>query len=254
MEDDIADEFMEYDDDAGGRNTQFGGRGILSTGGGNPPGQGLVKFVIVNFMPDLLFYQDSFVNESNLEGRVRLWSDLDVVQKFRLRFNWQQGGQLRSGRFQRDRRLDFWTSVTRIQHPFQWGKLRFTPQYKFMLLRLEDRERQVRLRSELRSIPILRLEYALSPRTTLRAGMQGFGPLPYRRRDDTSERQSFEQHTSFLSLINTSAYFGYELVTLMGFAKDTQKFDTKYRDQRNLKTLEFFVRAFIGFAGFGPAI
>ena len=254
VKDDIADEFMEFDDDAGGRNTQFGGRGILTTGGGTPPGNGLVKFVIVDFIPDLLFYQDSFVNESNLEGRVRLWPDLDVVQKFRLRFNWQQGGELRSGRFQRDRRLDFWTSVTRIQHPFQWGKLLFTPQYKFMLLRLEDREREVRLRSELRSIPILRLEYALSPRTTLRAGMQGFGPLPYRRRDDTSERKSFEQRTSLLSMINTSAYFGYELVTLAGFAKDTQKFDTKFRDQRNFKTLEFFVRAFIGFSGFGPAI
>ena len=227
------------------------GRGILTTGGGNPPGQGLVKFVIVDFMPDLLFYQDSLVNESNLEGRVRLWSGLDVVQKFRLRFNWQQGGQLRSGRFQRDRRLDFWTSVTRIQHPFQWGKLRFTPQYKFMLLRLEDRERQVRLRSELRSIPILRLEYALSPRTTLRAGMQGLGPLPYRRRDDTSERNSFEQRSSFLSLINTSPYFGYELVTIVGVSKDTQKYDTKFRDQRNLETLEFFVRALIGFTEFG---
>ena len=145
------------------------------------------------------------------------------MQKFRLRFNWQQGGQLCSGRFQRDRRLDFWTSVTRIQHPFQWGKLRFTPQYKFMLLRLEDRERQVRLRSELRSIPILRLEYALSPRTTLRAGVQGLGPLPYRHRDDTSERNSFEQRSSFLSLINTSPYFGYELVTIVGVSKDTQK-------------------------------
>ena len=40
-------------------------------------------------------------------------------------------------------------------------------------------------------------------------------------------------------------------MTLMGFAKDTQKFDTKYRDQRNLETLEFFVRAFIGFTEFG---
>ena len=50
------------------------------------------------------------------------------------------------------------------------------------------------------------LEYALLPRTTLRAGVQGLGPLLYRRRDDTSERQSFEQHTSFLSVINTSAY------------------------------------------------
>ena len=43
-------------------------------------------------------------------------------------------------------------------------------------------------------------------------------------------------------------------MTLMGVAKDTQKYDTKFRDQRNLKTLEFFVRAFIGFSGFGPAI
>ena len=252
VEDDIADEYMEYNDDAGPRNTTWS-RGIVYLPSLRE-GEGLVKFLRIDFIPDLLFYQDSFVNASNLEGRARLWSGLEVVQKFRLRFNWQQGGELRSGLFQRDRRLDFWTSVTRIQHPFQWGKLLFTPQYKFMLLRLEDRERQVRLRSELRSIPILRLEYALSPRTTLRAGVQGFGSLPYRRRDDTSERKSFEQRTLFLTLTNSTSYFGYDLVTIVGFARDKQKFDSAYKDYRNFETHEFFVRALVGFTEFGQLL
>ena len=82
------------------------------------------------------------------------------------------------------------------------------------------------------------------PRTLLRVGVQGFGPLPYRRRDDTSERRSSEQHTTFFSLTNTSPYFGYELVTIVGFT----------RDHRNFETFEFFVRALVGFTEFGRPI
>ena len=253
VQDDIVDEFMEFDDDAGARDTLFGSRGVQYLPDA-PLGQGIVKFLAVDFKPDLLFYQESFVNESYLEGRAQLRSGLDLVQQLRVRFNWQQGGKLRRGPFQRDRRLDFWTSVTRVQYSFQLGQLRFTPQYKLLLLRLEDQERNVRLRSELRSIPILRLEYALSPRTLLRAGVQGFGPLPYRRRDDTSEGRSFEQRTTFFSLTNSSPYFGYELVTIVGIIRDQQKFDSGFRDHRSFETLEFFVRALVGFTEFGRPI
>ena len=142
VQDDIADEFMESDDDAVARDTLFGSCGVQYFPDA-PLGQGIVKFLSFDFKPDLLFYQDSYVNKSYLEGHARLGSGLDLVQQFRLRFNWQQGGKLRRGPFQPKRRLDFWTSITRVQYSLQFGKLSFTPQYKLMLLRLQDQERNV---------------------------------------------------------------------------------------------------------------
>ena len=73
----------------------------------------------VEFLPDQLFYRDSVVSDTYVEGRMMPWSSLELVQKLRGRFNWQQGGQ-RHGIFQRQRRVDFWTSVSRVQYVWNW--------------------------------------------------------------------------------------------------------------------------------------
>ena len=121
-------------------------------------------------------------------------------------------------------------------------------------MRQVDRERDVRLQSELRSIPILRVEYPLLTRTHLRVGFQGLGPLPYRRRDDTSDRNSFEQRTAFLSLTNSSRYFGYELITIMGVNTDKIEYDSPFLDDRDTDTRTYFVRVLLGFSEFGRPI
>ena len=253
IEDDIPDEIMVFDDDAGPRDVQFGGRGIAYS---RPvqQGFGLPVHMVVEFLPDQLFYRDSVVSDTYAQGRVSPWSSLELVQKLRGRFNWQQGGKLHGSIFQRQRRVDFWTSASRIQYVWRWGKLTVTPQYKFMLLRLVDRERDVRLQSELRSIPILRVEYPLLTRTHLRIGFQGLGPVPYRRRDDTSKRNSFEQRTAFASLTNSSRYFGYDLITTVGLNADKIDYDSPFLDDRDIHLRTFFVRVIVGFTEFGRPI
>ena len=252
IQDDIADEIMVFDDDAGPRDVRFGSRGIAYL---RPvqEGFGLPVHMVVEILPDQLFYRDSIVSDSYVQGRVVPWPSLEIVQKLRGRFNWQQGGKVH-GLFQRQRRVDFWTSTSRIQYEGRWGKLTVTPKYKLLLLRLVDREREVRLQSELRSIPILRVEYPLLTRTNLRVGFQGFGPIPYRRRDDTSKRNSFEQRTVFVSITNSSRYFGYDLVTTMGFNADRIEYDSPFLDDRDFHLRTFFVRVLLGFTEFGRPI
>ncbi len=253
VQDDIPDEYLvmnELSDRT--RIFSFGG---LSAGNN-------IGFILVNkppiftshFAPDRLFYQDSYVNETYLEGRFNPWSTLDVVQKVRFRTNWQQGGRLYNGRFQLGRRLDLWTWVNRVQYTRRWGRLSLTPQYKFMRLSLRDARRGNHLRSELRSIPILRLEYALLRRTSLRAGVQGWGGLPYRRREHRSQRDSFTQRTAFVTLINRSKYFGYELVTLVGVTRDEKIYDAEFERLRTFDSWSFFARALVGFTELGRPI
>ena len=253
VQDDIADEYVATDD-RGDRTRNFSFRGL---GRGNVIDAFIHDYPPVfssRFVPDLLFYQDSYVNESYLEARLRPLPALDLVQKLRLRFNWQQGGRLHNGLFQKERRLDFFTLVSRAGYTLRWGRLKVTPQYKLMLLRLMDRERGRAVRDELRSIPILRLEYPLLLRTTLRAGAQGWGPMPYRRHDRVAGRFSFEQRTAFLTLTNSSRYFGYELYTIVGLNKDGKEYDLAFQNFQGFDGWSFFVRCLVGFTEFGRPI
>ncbi len=204
-------------------------------------------------VPDLLAYRDSFVNEGYLEGSFERHR-LSVVQKLRLRINWQQGGELRPGLFQRRRRLDLLTWVSRVGKSWSWSsRMELTAQHKQMLFLQFDHDRGRAVQHEKRSIPILRLRFQLLPRTNLRLGLQGLGPLPYRVADNTGSESS-KRWTAFSTLTNRTSYFGYEMVTIVGLAKDKRRFDEEFRSNRNFHSWSFFVRGLVGFAEFGQPI
>ncbi len=251
VRDDIGDEFVA-NHETPTRDGAWGDQGLtfhsVRTGAFLPP-----RFTNF-FRLDALLYQDSYVNETYVEGWFHPGSTLKLVQKLRLRLNWQQGGPVRPGVVQRQRRLDFWTWVSGTEYTWRWAKWSVTPQYKFMLLHLMDQERNQALRTEIRSIPIVRFAYPLMSRTVLQGGIQGWGPLPYRLEDratEAAESNSFEQRTAFVTLTNRSRYFGYELVTIIGIHKDKKEFDTPFQDLRSFDTWSFFVRALVGFTEYG---
>jgi hypothetical protein len=254
VRDDIRDEFVTLDDTPI-RNLQFDVNG-LTLNSSFPSAQLFDKPPLfeTRFVPDILSYQDSYVNETYMDLRLNPFSTLKVSQKLRARFNWQRGGELYNKTFQQKRRLDFWTSMTRVEFARHWRRLSLTTQYKLMFLRLRDQERNTNLLSEIRSIPILRVEYQLMPRTSLRAGFQGTGPLPYRLTDNTADRNSYEQRTAFVTITNRSGYLGYELITILGINKDQREYNTKFRDARDFDSMTMFVRALVGFSDYGPPI
>ena len=107
------------------------------------------------------------------------------------------------------------------------------------------------LRSDYRMIPILKLRYPLTSRTTLQVGAQGWGPLPYRLNDRTEKRNSLEQRTAVVSLTNRSRYFGYDMYTIIGFSREELDFDERFQRFRNFDRWTLFVRNLIGFGEFG---
>jgi hypothetical protein len=240
-------------DDIPIRQGAFGQRGLtfhyVRQDGSQPP----PRFV-QRFRRDPVWYADSYVNESYAEARVRPIPNLELFQALRMRLNWQQGGRIHNEQFQRRRRVDFWSWVGSVDYRYHWGRLAIRPQYKFMLLRLVDQERKVKFSSETRSIPILRFSMPVMSRTSIQAGVQGFGPLPYRHDDRIAKRNSFEQRTTFMTLTNRSGYFGYELVTILGVGKDEKKFKGKLQDLREFHDLTLFVRAIVGFTEYGRLI
>ncbi len=240
VEDNIVDEYMAPREKAVIANTQTGNRVNFSTGSR-----------INQIRPDLLWYRDSYVNESYLDVRFTPLSRLKLSQQLRLRFNWQQQGEITPGIFQRGRRLDHSTVVSRAEYSFNWGRVEFTPQFKFMMRRLTDREFKQDLISEYRTIPILRARLPILKRTSLAIGIQGMGPFPYRLKNDANSQLSTKQWTSFASLTNRSDYFGYELYTILGLRKDRLKYDDKLQKQREYDDISLFVNTMIGFTQFG---
>ncbi len=243
VEDDIADEFNQFS-----RSVRLERLDDYNSGF-----TGIVQNVAgdIERRPDPLHYQDSYVNETYLEGEWRPWQALHLVQKLRLRFNWQQGGRLASGLFQRQRRLDFGAWTSRTGHSWQWGRLRLDAQFKFLLLRLADQGGDQVMRSEYRVIPILKLRYLLMQRTSLQAGVQGWGPLPYRLADRSERRNSLEQRTAVITVTNSSRYFGYDMHTILGLRREDLDWDDRFQRFRNFDGWSFFVRNLIGFTEFG---
>ena len=240
VEDDIADEFaVQVEQPQAGRDD--------------------VPLVFVSqIRPDPLSYRDSYVSETYLEGELKPWSTLRWVNKWRLRLNWQLGGDR-----QRARRLDYWTLVQSAEYTASWRKLKVRPQCKALLLRHldQDADRLIAgaytrrtLRSELSLIPILRIEYPIFRHTTLRLGVQGWGPLPYKRHDTVRERNNLERRTAFATLANRSAYRGYDLHTIIGIKGDSLGYDDRLRRAEEYDTWSFFVRVLTGFTEFGPLI
>ena len=203
---------------------------------------------------DQLLYQDSYVNETYLEGRVNPWSTLHLGQQLRLRVNWQQGGEVRQGLFQRQRRLDHWTWVSRADYTWRRGQLRISPKFKFMLMRLRDADEDRLLRSEYYAIPILQASYPLLARNVLQAGVQGWGPWPYRFENEARRADSFERRTAFINLINRSRYFGYDLYTIVGTEWDERSYEVEFQGFRNFDSWRFFVRSLVGFTEFGSLL
>ena len=200
---------------------------------------------------DPLHYQSSNVNETYLEGDFRPFSQLRLVQRLRVRFNWQRGGQLPSGQFQRQRRLDFTAYVSRLDYTWNRGRFSLVPQFKFLYMRLRDSEIDRDLLSEQRIVPILKMSYAVVSRTTLQLGIQGWGPLPYRIKNRAQSRESLKQRTLVFTTTNRTRYLGYDLITIVGFSKDRLIFDDPAQRFRERDSLQFFVRSALGFTEFG---
>ncbi len=56
---------------------------------------------------------------------------------------------------------------------------------------------------------------------------------------------------SGVSLRNHSKYFGYDLVTIVGFNKDKVSFENISQKNRDTDLWTFFVRTVVGFTAFG---
>jgi hypothetical protein len=120
------------------------------------------------------------------------------------------------------------------------------PQVKWLSQDLRDDDGTVLEIDEQFFYPILRLEYPISSRTTIKAGAQGFPILESSYRNGVSPDVDFDEKVYLVQLNNTSNYVGYEVNVNLGYERRQRQFLDKSRRDQDLDFHRFFLRVIAG--------
>ncbi|MEE2657868.1 MAG: hypothetical protein VX733_05135 [Candidatus Latescibacterota bacterium] len=136
------------------------------------------------------------------------------------------------------------TMMNKIDYTWRRGRLKILPQFKHIFWRSESPERVVASSQRRQIMPILRAAYAITERSDIKLGMQGF---PFWRESVTQAAtpEGDSSRLTYTALIqNRSNYLGYDLVMLMGTYRTTTRYPGI--DRPNSGFIEYFFRVFIG--------
>lgn len=130
---------------------------------------------------------------------------------------------------------------------YTWRRGRFTvlPQFKHIYLRNKSPESKIPDSQNRWIMPILRVDYSITPRTALKVGVQGIPSIWAETfRDVAHPENGLERQTYTAFLQNKSNYRGYDVTLLLGTYRTTVKFTESLRPRSGV--LEYFFRVYIG--------
>ena len=233
VKDTIPDEVFRYS-----YNTTFGPLGPITpvgTTGVNPAD--LVGIGLTAFEDRPLRMEDSVVNTTFAEGRFKWFPGFTLRSNVQLDLNFQQETAL-----QEANRIQDWTSVVAAGYEWARGNWTVRPQLKYMAQRTTDQKDVVQPVYETFSYPILRIDYALSPRTVLKFGVQG----PSRYHNLINDSTDYRSEDYMAMVTNTSSYSGYELSLNAGYQLKQRRMDDRSREIEDIDYSLFFVRMIVG--------
>ena len=210
---------------------------------------------------DTLQMRNSLAHTAFLGARYHHILNLHIENNFRFFQNHQLGSAFDDGTAQPDVRRNVFTMVNRADYTFRFGRWTLMPQYKLLtLIETENPKGSPSLvrRSQAYSAPILKVDYALSKRTTVRFGQQGFrfgfadvfanrNALAFRFRDRTNPRASFARSDTVLMLQTASGYLGRTVWASIGIHRSNVEFDSEERELRSDRFSRLFVELVSGY-------
>ena len=193
-------------------------------------------------LPDPLLMRDSWVNTTYARVRYIRVPKLNLEMSFKYDRNFQQ-----STAVQPDNSVSDLAVVVKADYEWNpWKQLRVIPQAKWLRQRLDDDERRVLEINERYFYPILRLEYPVSTRTTVKLGAQGFPFLKSTFRSEVIPGSNFDSEVYVAMVSNTSFYVGYQLNINAGFERRTRTFSDRSRSDQDVDYSRIFLRAIAG--------
>jgi hypothetical protein len=233
VQDTIPDELNRY-----AYNHTFGPLGpiiAVGTTGVNPAD--LVGIGLTTYQDRPLRMEDSVVNTTFVEGRLKWFPGFTLRSNVQVDLNFQQ-----ETAFQEANRIEDWTSVVAADYVWTRGNWTVRPQLKYLAQRLTDQKAVVLPVYETFFYPILRINYALSPRTVLKFGVQG----PSRYHNLLNDSADYRSEDYLAMVTNTSSYSGYEMSFNAGYQLKRRRMEDRSRAIEDIDYSHFFVRMVVG--------
>ena len=233
VKDTIPDELNRYAHD-----DTFGPLGPITpvgTAGVNPAD--LVGIGLTRYEDRPLRMRNSVVNTMFVEGRLKWFPGFTVRSNAQLDLNFQ-----RKTAFHEANRIQDWTSVVAADYVWKRGNWTVRPQLKYMAQRKTDQKEVVLPAHEAHFYPILRMDYALSPNTVLKLGVQA----PGRYRDLLNDSADYRSQDYLAMVTNTSSYSGYEMSFNAGYQLRRRRMEDRSRAIEDIDYSLFFIRMIVG--------
>ena len=171
-------------------------------------------------LPDQLSRQNSLVNLLFLETTFKGIPHLNVSNKIRYEVNARRRTHFDDGTVQGKSRDRSRALVTRADYTWRLRDLTVMPMFKFLTehkLRPSSGRRPFLHTRHL--IPILRIDYGLTPSTVFRVGIQGFPFLKERFRNVAWPFVRYDATSQVFLFQNRGNYSGYDVSLNMGFRR-----------------------------------
>ncbi len=209
---------------------------------------------------DALPMRNSLVSTVWLGTRYSQVLNLHVENNLRLLDNHQFPEVFKDGSSQPDVRRTMFTMVNRLDYRLRFGKWQITPMFKrltFVETANPAGPQRVTTRSQSWTAPILKVDYLISKKMTLRFGQQGFrlGFVDNRRtrnfaafrfRDKRDPLEEFASSDFVVLFQNRSFTIGKEFISQVGFHRQTKEFMDQSAMIRNQRFSRLFIEIVSG--------
>jgi len=190
---------------------------------------------------DPLQYRDSYTSTSFMD--INIFSVPNMTLGVRLKYDLNHQNETS---YQNANNIIDRTQVYRAEYRYYLGDLLIQPQVKFQNRKNVNNDGFTRIFHEQRFYPIIKLEYPLTVRTSLKAGAQGIPGLNATVRNLMNDQLDFDTRNLVVMLSNESFYSGYDFSLNFGFESKWQKFNGVARQVYNRTDRFFFVRLVVG--------
>ncbi|HJP31443.1 MAG TPA: hypothetical protein QGF95_12905 [Candidatus Latescibacteria bacterium] len=196
------------------------------------------------FFPDEIEYRDSFVHRGLWHAKYRPNVAWQFNAKARYETNSQNAVTLVDGTRRPKDAYDFIGFLAKGGYVRKLGRWTLMPRFKVQYMKRERDSVPLPIVEGLLLAPILRADYHLTTRTTIRLGAQGL-PLLNDRRIDYRDGDNDSNHRTYLiTYYNQSDFGGYKVGTEVGAEYRLQDFDLKGRSDESY--VRYFVRMVAG--------
>ena len=196
---------------------------------------------------DLLEWRKSLYRQHYVEGIWIPTPGLRLGGNIRYAINDQRSGVLSDGSDQDSDKLKLLTMVAKAEYVWRPGpQWQVIAQGKGLVLQRSRSSLPVFLADQWTLIPIVKLQYKLTPRTQIWVGLQGLPGLPLRVKDQATGRESSKEQVRVVQLTNHSPYFGYEISMNLGLRLNRRRYDDPFRKEDEFDVTTAFFRVFLG--------